>query len=191
MENNKAILFIKNAGKTLLKNGAEFASKSDHSNSVYYNIGGVKIRVSDHFPSSNYGKCINIVCTSNNDSAIVCVQNRPIVYKNTRELNSFIHMFCDYARCESKGLLNSIDESILERTESLNKIRNEISGKQETYQKLCSLVSKQQKILDTIGGTFPEELDFQNLNDKQKKNIVSMMRSYAKQNEKNLKASKK
>lgn len=191
MENNKATIFIKKIGKTLLKNGAEFASKSDHSNSVYYNIGGVKIRVSDHFPSSNYGKCINIVCPSNCDSAIVCVQNIPIVYKNARELNSFIRTFCDYARCESKGLLNSIDANIAERNESLNRIKTEISGKQETYQKLCSLVSKQQKILDTIGGTFPEELDFQNLNDKQKKNIVSMMRSYAKQNEKNLKASEK
>ena len=87
--------------------------------------------------------------------------------------------------------MNFIDANIAERNESLNRIKTEISGRQETYQKLCSLVSKQQKILDTIGGTFPEELDFQSLNDKQKKNIISMMRSYAKQNEKNLKASKK
>ncbi len=200
MENDKSISFIKKIGKTLLKNGAEFDSKSDASNSVYYKIGGVKVRVSDHFSAKNFSECINIVCSTNCDSVIVCVRNNPIVYKGIREVNLFIRTFCDYARCESKGLFCIIDTNIAKRSDTLNKIKGELCnkiGEHAEYQKLCTLVEEKKKELDIISktidtiGVIPEDLNFSNLNDRQKKSIVSMMKSFVKQNKKKASASVK
>lgn len=100
------------AQKTRLTNylvkelGAKVISKSKSTESEYYELGKLKIRISDH-TSHNYHKGINIFIPFNDPNTFIIENNYTIsVLKSLKEVKAFLHSLI-FIYGTYKELLNS------------------------------------------------------------------------------------
>lgn len=174
--------FIQKVSKTIERLGGVFVSKSADSDSVYYNLYGTKVRVSNHFRCI-VNKCnVNIVGSSNGTYAIVCVNNIPIVYKNARELNLFLRMYSDCQRCNMGGAEYDLAKELREKEEKLKNMCDEIKESNSTVTKLRAEIKKKQDEIRNLCEGDTLIVDFANLNVKQQTRIRNEIKSYMNQN---------
>lgn len=178
----KKMTFIEKVSKTIERLGGSRISESKNSDSTYYDVYGARVRVSDHFRCI-VNKCtVNIVCCSNTDNIIVCVNNIPIVYKNMRELNQFLRVYFDCQRCNISAVEYGVEKEVREKELRLKDLRERIRKCNETFTKLRADIAKQQKSLDITKSDSSLLDDFSELNAKQQNAIRNVMNGYMAQN---------
>ena len=184
-------LFITSVGKHLESCGAEFKKKSD-SNSTYYSLDSLIIRVSDHIATSTNHADLNIVASVNEPTQTIVIMNGAVfVFNSVKDLKTFLSDWCVFETCKvfSKGNIQSMESAKLDR--ELEAIRNEILALETKRDNIVEDIKKldidndTKVVFEEWGKTMKsvgQEDMIASLNQKQRASIFKIIMSYAKQN---------
>lgn len=180
--------FITDTKNWIIGYGAEFLNKSDDSDSLYLNVGGTKVRISDHFSGFVSDDQINVIFPVNNPANPIVIYNSAVMsYPSFKELKCFLKSFCEMRVCEyftkdakldskilqKQAKYNILNESVKKKSMEADKLSKKLASETNMLERTCSKIKK---LTGNIGEN--GEIDVSGLSKNQKKQIMDLILSY-------------